>query len=203
VTAAGAGDAAGFVRDGRPQDAPALAGIQVASWRATLGGLAPAEVLAELSGPQAAAQFADRWREAIASPPTSRHRVLVAYQSAELAGPGGEPVVTGFASVGPATDEDRWPATDGELYEFHVLPSGAGGGLGSDGAGHGGRLLHAVADTLSADGFQTACTWVLAADSARVDFLSAAGWAPDGSRASLDMGVKVPVLRLHTRFAAH
>jgi len=26
-------------------------------------------------------------------------------------------------------------------------------------------------------------------------------WAPDGSRASLDMGVKVPVVRLHTRLS--
>jgi hypothetical protein len=33
----------------------------------------------------------------------------------------------------------------------------------------------------------------------RLDFLKAAGWAPDGSRSNLDMGVKVAVERLHTR----
>ena len=48
-------------------------------------------------------------------------------------------------------------------------------------------------------GFSTGYTWALAGDEARIGFLEAAGWAPDGSRASLDMGVKVPVVRLHTR----
>ena len=198
----------GFVRDARASDAPALARVQVASWRATLGGLVPDEVLNELSGEAAMEQFGDRWREAITSPPTSRHKVLVAYEAGTIA----EPV--GFASIGPATDEDRWPGTDGELYELHVLPaggpSGAGGpggaggpsGAGGDsGAGHAGRLLHAAADTLAEDGFHTACAWVLADDSDRLDFLTAAGWAPDGSKGNLDMGVKVPVVRLHTLLA--
>jgi hypothetical protein len=42
-------------------------------------------------------------------------------------------------------------------------------------------------------------TWALAGDEARVGFLEAAGWAPDGTRSNLDMGVKVPAVRLHTR----
>jgi len=194
----------GFVREARPSDAPSLARVQVASWQATLGGLVPAEVLAELSSPASVGQFEQQWRTSIASPPTTRHRVLVAYlppgAAAEVppAGPGpgaqagsGAAEVVGFSSIGPATDEDRWPGSDGEMYEFHLLPSHAGGG-------HGGRLLHAVADTLSSDGFKTACAWVLAADSGRLDFLKGAGWAPDGSQGNLDMGIKVPVLRLHT-----
>lgn len=176
----GAG-AAGFVRAARPSDAPALARVQVAGWQSTLGGLVPGSVLDELSSAAAVAQFGERWREAITSPPTSRHKVLVAYAP----GAPGEPV--GFASIGPATDEDRWPGTDGELYELQGASE------------HGGRLLHAVADTLAEDGFHTACTWVLAADSDRVEFLEGAGWAPDGSQGNLEMGVKVPVIRLHTR----
>jgi len=187
---------AGFVRDARASDAPALARVQVASWRVTLGGLVPDEVLNELSGEAAMEQFGDRWREAITSPPTSRHKVLVAYEAGTIT----EPV--GFASIGPATDEDRWPGTDGELYELHVLPAGGPGGAGGDSsAGHAGRLLHAAADTLAEDGFHTACAWVLADDSDRLDFLTAAGWAPDGSKGNLDMGVKVPVVRLHTLLA--
>lgn len=174
----------GFVRAARPSDAEDLARIQVASWQATLGGVVPAEVLDALSGDAAVAQFGERWAEAIGNPPTSRHKVLVAYAAGAI----GQPV--GFASIGPATDEDRWPGTDGEMYELHVQP-GAG-------EGHGGRLLHSVADTLASDGFRTACTWALADDGERVAFLTAAGWAPDGSHGNLDMGVKVPVLRLHT-----
>jgi GNAT superfamily N-acetyltransferase len=176
---------AGFVREARPADAPSLARIQVASWQATLGELVPAEVLAELSSEAAVGQFEQQWHASVTSPPTSRHRVLVAYlspDSAELAG---------FTSIGPATDEDRWPGTDGEMYEFHLQPSHADGG-------HGGRLLHAAADMLSSDGFTTAYAWVLAADHGRVDFLKAAGWGLDGSQGNLDMGVKVPVVRLHT-----
>jgi ribosomal protein S18 acetylase RimI-like enzyme len=179
---------AGFVREARASDAPVLARVQVASWQATLGDLVPAEVLSELSDEAMVEQFGERWREAITSPPTSRHKVLVAYAAGAVA----EPV--GFASVGPATDEDRWPGTDGELYELHVLPEDRAGG-------HAGRLLHAAADTLAEDGFHTACAWVLAADADRLDFLTAAGWAPDGSKGNLDMGVKVPVLRLHTLLA--
>ena len=196
-----AAGAAGFVRAARVSDAPALARVQVASWQATLGGLVPPAVLSELSSEAAVAQFGERWREAITNPPTSRHKVLVAYAP----GAPGEPV--GFASIGPATDEDRWPGTDGELYELHVRPEVAepandpsSHGASTHGAsGHGGRLLHAAADTLAEDGFHTACTWVLAADSDRVEFLQAAGWAADGSQGNLDMGVKVPVIRLHTR----
>ena len=106
----------------------------------------------------------------------------------------GSPEPAGFASAGPATDGDLWPGTDAELYELHVLPELAG-------EGHGGRLLHAVADTLVEDGFHTAYTWVLSADKERLSFLESAGWAPDGSHSNLDMGVKVHVVRLHVLLA--
>jgi hypothetical protein len=56
-----------------------------------------------------------------------------------------------------------------------------------------------VADTFTEDGFSTGYAWVLSGDEARLDFLKAAGWAPDGTRSNLDMGVRVPVVRLHTR----
>ncbi|MBO0802595.1 MAG: GNAT family N-acetyltransferase [Nocardiopsaceae bacterium] len=176
---------AGFVREARASDAAGLARIQVESWRSSLAGLVPDEVLAELGEAEASGQFAERWRDAITNPPTSRHKVHVAVDPAD-------PV--GFASAGPATDEDKWPATDAELYELHVLPS-------ADDAGHGARLLHAVADTLAEDGFRTACTWALSGDAPRLSFLEAAGWVPDGVHSNLDMGVKVHVVRLHTQLS--
>jgi ribosomal protein S18 acetylase RimI-like enzyme len=180
--------AGGFVRAARASDASGLARVQVASWRSAFAGLVPDAVIAELTSEEAVRQFAERWREAISAPPTSKHRVHVAVEKP------GEPEILGFAAAGPATDEDLWPGTDGELYELHVLPSVAA-------EGHDQRLLHAVADTFAEDGFSTGYTWTLAGDEARVEFLEAAGWAPDGSRASLDMGVKVPVVRLHTRLS--
>jgi ribosomal protein S18 acetylase RimI-like enzyme len=178
----------GFVRAARAADAPGLAQVQVASWRSAFAGLVPDAVIAELTSEEAAAQWASRWREAISAPPTSKHRVHVA-----VAEPG-SPELLGFAAAGPATDEDLWPGTDGELYELHVAPAAAADG-------HDERLLHAVAGTFAEDGFRTGYTWALAGDEARIGFLESAGWAPDGSRASLDMGVKVPVVRLHTRLS--
>lgn len=178
----------GFVRAARAADATGLARVQAASWRSAFAGLVPDAVIAELTSEEAVGQFAERWREAISAPPTSKHRVHVAVEKP------GEPEILGFAAAGPATDEDLWPGTDGELYELHVMPSVAA-------EGHDQRLLHAVADTFAEDGFSTGYTWALAGDEARVEFLEAAGWAPDGSRASLDMGVKVPVVRLHTRLS--
>jgi len=175
---------AGFVRPARASDAADLAHVQVASWATSLNGLVPDAVIGELTSPDAERQWSDRWLEAITSPPTSRHRIHIAV-GPDKAG------CAGFASAGPATDPDLWPATDGELYELHVLPA-------QTGLGHDERLLHAVADTLAEDGFRTACTWALSADDARLSFLEGAGWAPDGSHSNLDMGVKVPVVRLHT-----
>lgn len=178
----------GFVRTARASDAAGLARVQVASWRSTLAGLVPDEVLAELTSAESLEQWTARWLAAISDPPTSKHQVHVAVET-----PGAASIL-GFAAAGPATDEDRWPGTDGELYELHVLPALAE-------HGHDGRLLHAVADSLAADGFHTAIAWALSADSARLSFLTAAGWAPDGSQSNLDMGVKVPMVRLHTRLS--
>jgi len=196
---------AGFVREARASDAAGLARVQVASWRASLAGLLPDAVLAELTSAEAEQRWAGRWLEAITKPPTSRHRVHVAVtqpsslpsiESRSLPGPATEAAaeLAGFAAAGPAIDADLWPGTDAELYELHVLPE-------LTGQGHGGRLLHAVADTLAEDGFRTAYTWALSADDSRLEFLESAGWAPDGSHSNLDMGVKVHVVRLHTRLS--
>ncbi len=176
---------AGFVRAARAGDAPSLARVQVASWRRDFAGIVPPALLAELTGDEASAVWRDRWREAITSPPTSRHHVLAAVTEA----PPRE--VVGFASAGPATDADRWPGTDGQIYELRVMPERTG-------QGHGSRLMHAVADTLVSDGFRTLSIWALEADTALRRFLESSGWAADGARGELDVGTSVPVVRLHT-----
>jgi GNAT superfamily N-acetyltransferase len=170
-----------FVRRARASDAGDVARVQVACWRCGYAGIVPEALLGELTGEQAQEVWRGRWREAITSPPTSRHRVLVAVADG---------TVVGFASLGPATDGDRWPGTDAEIYELRVAP-------GQTGQGHGSRLLHAVADTLAEDGFRTVSTWVLEADEALRRFLESAGWAADGATGELDVGVSLPVVRLH------
>ncbi len=176
---------AGFVRPARPGDAVGLARVQVASWRCGFAGIVPPALLAELTGDEAEVVFRDRWREAITNPPTSRHHVLAAVEGA----PSRE--VAGFVSAGPASDADRWPGTDGEVYELRVSPERTG-------LGHGSRLLHAVADTLAEDGFHTMSMWALEADAELRRFLESSGWAADGARGELDVGTSVRVVRLHT-----
>jgi ribosomal protein S18 acetylase RimI-like enzyme len=160
----------------------------VASWRCGYAGIVPDPLLAELTGDEAEGVWRERWQEAITNPPTSRHRVLVAVEES-----GGSPAreVVGFVSAGPATDADRWPGTDAELYELRVAPERTG-------QGHGSRLLHAAADTLTRDGFRTVSAWAVAADGGMRRFLESAGWAADGAHAELDVGTPVPVVRLHT-----
>jgi GNAT superfamily N-acetyltransferase len=175
----------GFVRDARATDALSLAQVQVASWLCVYDTVFTADQLASLNS--AAPAWEEHWREAITNPPTSRHRVLVAVTE-------GTRDVVGFASVGPSTDEDRWPRTDASLYEIRVLPS-------LTRQGHGSRLLHAAASTLAEDGFQTVSTWVSSAEGTLRQFLESSGWAADGARAELDVGVTVPTARLHTRIA--
>ena len=182
VTAPGT---AGFVRPARAADAVSLARVQVASWRRSFAGIVPEALLAELTSDEAQGVWRDRWSDAITNPPTSRHHVLTAVQE----GPARE--VVGFISAGPATDADRWPGTDAELYELRVIPE-------QTRHGHGSRLLHAAADTLTQDGFHTLSVWAVEADTALRGFLESSGWAADGARAELDVGVSVPVLRLHT-----
>jgi GNAT superfamily N-acetyltransferase len=145
----------------------------------------PPALLAELTGSEAEAVWQERWREAITNPPTSRHHVLAAVTEA----PARE--LVGFVSAGPATDTDRWPGTDGEVYELRIMPERTG-------CGHGSRLLHAVADTLAQGGFHTVYTWAIEADTALLGFLESSGWAADGARGELDVGRCVPVVRLHT-----
>jgi GNAT superfamily N-acetyltransferase len=183
-----AGGADNFVRDARPQDAPDLARIQLARWASGYRDLVPAEVLAELTNLDSARLCMEHWSVSLINPPSSRHRVLVAVTAA----PDGARPVVGFASFGPATDSDRWPGTDAELYELCVAADQAK-------QGHGSRLLNAAAATMAEDGFTTAYAWTLDQDLAARQFLESAGWAPDGARRSLDMGTPIPTLRLHTR----
>lgn len=173
------------MRPARARDAASLARVQVASWHRDFAGIVPPALLAELTSGEAEDVWRDRWREAITNPPTSRHHVLAAVTEV----PARE--LVGFVSAGPATDADRWPGTDAEIYELRVSPERTG-------EGHDSRLVHAAADTLVGDGFQTVSIWVLEADAGLQRFLESSGWAADGARGELDVGVSVPVVRLHT-----
>ena len=163
-------------------DAPAIAAVQVRAWRTTYAELLPADVLAALDPEQIAAG----WAQALARPADARHRVLVALE---------RNLVTGFVVTGPGTDPDCDPVATGELSDLTVDPH-------KRGAGHGSRLLQAAADTLVADRFTRAVSWLPAADDELRGFLTAAGWGPDGAHRTLDLlgdgTTTVKQVRLHS-----
>ncbi len=171
------------VRAASPGDADAIAGVQAAAWRAAYADLLPAEVIDDLHS----ADARDQWREAIATPPSARHRVLVAVTGVD---------VVGFAAFGPSEDSDLAAMVDAEMIALCVLPDRIR-------EGHGSRLVNAAVDHLREDGFLHVRVWLSAgAEDERMHaFLAGAGWAEDGARRELDLHgdgrLVVPQVRLH------
>jgi GNAT superfamily N-acetyltransferase len=171
------------VRIAWADDADAIAEIQARSWATSYAGLVPA------AGDLRVADFAQLWRDALAHPADARHRALVALERNR---------VVGFAITTPASDPDCDPVTDGELMELTVAE-------GEQGKGHGSRLLQAAADTMVADRFTRAVSWLVAEDDALRVFLTDAGWAADTAHRTLDLdgtgSTQVKQVRLHTALA--
>ena len=158
-------------------DAEAIAAVQARAWREMYADVLPAEAFEPR---------AEQWRALLGKPADARQRVLVAMDRHR---------VVGFALTAPATDPDRDPLVDGEVADLTVDPT-------ERGRGHGSRLLQAAVDTLRADRFDRAVTWMVATDDALRGFLTSAGWAADGAHRELDLdgtgATTVRQIRLHS-----
>ncbi|MBD8869103.1 GNAT family N-acetyltransferase [Nocardioides donggukensis] len=167
------------VRVAWADDARGIAGVQVRVWREAYADLLPPAALD-------VDQVAEVWSAALTTGRDARNRVLVALERNRIAG---------FAVTMPAADPDCDPISDGEVAELGVAPEDRR-------LGHGSRLVQACADTLVADRFTRAVTWLNAGDDALRAFLTDAGWAPDGAHRELDLhgdgSVTVKQVRLHT-----
>lgn len=162
------------VRPARPEDAERVARVQLSTWRTAYSDLLPAEAL-DVPEVQAAAL----WLGAVESPPTPRHRLLVAMERDD---------VVGFAASGPAEE----PEGAVELLTLLVEPRWGR-------RGHGSRLVAAAVDSWRRDGFPTAVAWAWEGDPATRSFLSSSGWEVDGAVRGLDTGTHVQrQLRFHT-----
>lgn len=168
------------VRVAWADDAAAIAEVQVRAWPEMYGAVLPADALPTDPEPLAA-----QWHAALTRPGDARNRVLVALERNR---------VVGFAVTAPAADPDCDPVADGELADLTVLPDRRA-------QGHGSRLLQAAVDTLVADRFTRAVTWVTAGDDVLRRFLADAGWAPDTAHRELDLDgsgtTTVRQVRLH------
>jgi GNAT superfamily N-acetyltransferase len=170
------------VRDAMAGDVAAIADIQVHAWNAGYRDLLPPATLAEMTGGDAVTLWRERWTEAVAAPPSPRHRVLVAVADGEI---------VGFAAHAPAAEPDHEAADTAELLSLLVDP-----GRGRE--GHGSRLLAATADHLRTDGTVTVVTWLFEDDTPLRALLESAGWAADGARRVVDAGAPLTMVRLHT-----
>jgi GNAT superfamily N-acetyltransferase len=168
------------VRIAWADDAEAIAAIQARAWAATYAALVPT------AGDLREADFAQLWRDALTRPADARHRALVALERNR---------VVGFVITTPATDPDCDQVSDAELMELTVDAD-------ERGKGHGSRLLQAAVDTMVADRFTRAVTWLVADDDGLRTFLTEAGWAPDTAHRTLDLdgtgATQVKQVRLHT-----
>jgi GNAT superfamily N-acetyltransferase len=192
--------ALGFVRLARLDDAGEIASIQLTTWRVAYKRLLPQRVLDQLDEEWITRQ----WRDAIASPPTPRHRVLVAVEQAveQIGSPAAgtaSAYVVGFAASGPADeaalapDEDHTSLGDTVAAVTDLLIEPRWGRRG-----HGSRLLAASVDLWRTDGFATAVAWTFVDDRVTGGFLQGAGWAPDGASRALDVDdLLIPQVRWH------
>lgn len=149
------------VRPATPGDEAAITRTQLRAWRTSHGDVLGADVLEQLD----AAAVQEQWAQAISAPPSGGHRVLVACDG---------PRVVGFAASAPVEDGV-------EVVALEVDPDHQRGG-------HGSRLLAACVDLARETGAGHVRTWVLDGDTAREQFLGAAGLGPDGSRRELASG---------------
>jgi predicted N-acetyltransferase YhbS len=169
------------VRPAGPADAAEVARIQVETWQFAYAEVLPPVVLEQVTRDAAEAA----WTEAITTPPSSHHRVLVAQEGAN---------VVGFVAVAPA--EDVQPDEPERETTVAVGPLVVEPRWGR--RGHGSRLMAAAVDFSRDDGMTRAITWIPEQDTVSREFLIGAGWALDGLVRVLDTGDgELREIRLH------
>jgi GNAT superfamily N-acetyltransferase len=171
------------VRPARPDDAAAVARVQVITWRTAYRDVLPVAVLDDWDEEAAV----ESWRTAITAPPTPGHGVLVAVERDQ---------VVGFTAYGPAElVGDEMPDPAGPTTEIATLLVEPRWGR----RGHGSRLLAAVADLAHATGAARLQAWLPESDRVSADFFESAGWAPHGWLRTLDTGgAPLREIRWHT-----
>jgi L-amino acid N-acyltransferase YncA len=133
-----------LIRPATPADVPAIARINVDSWRAAYCGIVADAVLDSLSY----ADHEDRWQLRVQE--NTQAIILVAEQE------NGQ--IAGYIMGGKERTGD--PVYDAELYAIYLDPTCTRQGIGT-------QLTRALARALRAKGFHSLLVWVFADNSAR------------------------------------
>jgi ribosomal protein S18 acetylase RimI-like enzyme len=156
------------IRREQPDDAEAVAAVNVRSWQTGYAGIMPDEVLARLDV-AAWAQRRRDWRTAEGDQPFATY-VAEADDGS----------VVGFVTVGPyrqgQNHEDPDPAY-GEILAIYVDPAHWGSGIGR-------QLMATARAALAGRGATTMRLWVLQDNARARRFYERAGMAPDGERST-------------------
>jgi len=152
------------IRVAVPDDARSITEIHVRGWQRAYRGILPQAVLDALD----VDERTEVRRQALVEPrtPDTTNWVIVA---------GGEERIVGWASSGPARNEDLDGALCRELYAIYLDPDEIGRGYG-----------RALMERALQDARERGCTemtmWVLTGNERARRFYAAAGFAPDERR---------------------
>jgi GNAT superfamily N-acetyltransferase len=163
------------VRPARIEDAGTIAAIQRDVWIEDYAQLLNTEVTFP-----SVEELALVWADAIRNAPSRRSRVMVATEG---------PLVVGFAAIAP---EDE--ITD-LIDPLHISS-------GKRRAGHGTRLMTAIADTSKDLGALVLSAWGLEGDHGWTNLLSTLGFSVSGETRSLDLHGDEQVVLLQHKWQA-
>jgi ribosomal protein S18 acetylase RimI-like enzyme len=156
-------------------DAPGIASVHVASWRAAYPGIVAQSFLDGLSVERRTAF----WSSVLGAPTTL---TWVAERAGEI---------VGFVGLGPPDEADaaEMPPATLDLATIYVDPAVWRQGIGR-------ALLDRAVGDVAADGVLHLMLWVFEANDQARRFYESAGWRPDGARRDHEVGAqRLPIVR--------
>ncbi|WP_444963100.1 GNAT family N-acetyltransferase [Nocardiopsis sp. M1B1] len=149
------------IREALPEDGPAVADVEVRSWRAAYPGIVPQDYLDAMD----AAERGARWSDWIAGAARPGAGLLLAEDDA---------VAVAFACFAPVEEAAGGTAGPCEVEAFFSVPEVWGSGVNR-------RLIADVHRAVAGAGYTEAVLWVLRDNPRARRFYAAHGWEADGA----------------------